>query len=112
MSDSQVVYTFKINAFYMNVYKKQSKKVFNAFTNGCNNCYDTDVIWYIMRHSLKKTVVSRKKNIYMFCLVSVDIHSESGQEIYLQINVSINNNNKKKKKKELQDTQYHSVYTL
>lgn len=46
----------------MNVYKKQSKKVFNAFTNGCNNCYDTDVIWYIMRHSLKK------KNIHvLFC---------------------------------------------
>lgn len=87
MSDSQVVYTFKINAFYMNVYKKQSKKVFNAFTNGCNNCYDTDVIWYIMRHSLKKTVVSREKKKYT-CFVLFQL-TFTGQEIYLEINVYV-----------------------
>lgn len=87
MSDSQVVYTFKINAFYMNVYKKQSKKVFNAFTNGCNNCYDTNMIWYIMRHSLKKTVVSGKKKKYT-CFVLFQL-TFTGQERYLEINVYV-----------------------
>lgn len=85
MSDSQVVYTFKINAFYMNVYKKQSKKVFNAFTNGCNNCYDTDVIWYIMRHSLKKLSLEKKKNT---CFVLFQL-TFTGQERYLEINVYV-----------------------